>query len=77
MTDQPSPDPDAEKRAVRRFAILNAVRIGSLLAVMAGIAGAQNVIAMPFPLAVALALAGFLGFFFGPYYLAKYFKGKQ
>lgn len=65
---------DRDTIAKRRFFTLNAARIGSLSAVIAGIAGAQNALPIPYPLAVALALGGFLGFFFGPYYLAKHFK---
>lgn len=74
-TPPPSkPDPEAEKRAGQRFIVLNLVRIGSLVTVMAGIAGAQNALPIPYLLSVALALGGFVGFFFGPYTLAKHFK---
>lgn len=72
-----APDPDSETRAGKRFLILNLVRIASLMAVLAGIAGAQNALPLPYPLAVVVAVGGFLGFFFGPYYLAKYFKAED
>ncbi|MEL7198906.1 MAG: hypothetical protein AAGL10_11390 [Pseudomonadota bacterium] len=80
MTDPAGPtqtDPEAERRAKAQFAMLNGVRIASLGAVIAGIAGAQNALPIPYALAVALALVGFIAFFFGPYYLARYFKSRK
>ncbi|MEM6267052.1 MAG: hypothetical protein AAF707_05960 [Pseudomonadota bacterium] len=64
----------AEARAQRRYIALNAARWGSLLAVIAGIAGARGVIALPYPLTVALAIGGVIGFFFAPPLLARRFK---
>ncbi len=67
-------DLEIQKRAKNRFIILNVVRIGSLLTVMAGIAGTQNALPIPYAISVILAFAGFIGFFFGPPHFAKRFK---
>ncbi|MEL7188558.1 MAG: hypothetical protein AAGK17_03315 [Pseudomonadota bacterium] len=77
MTDAPLPDPKAEEHAGKRFILINAMRLASLAVLMIGIAGAQNAVDMPYAMSVLLALGGFLGFFFGPYYLAKHYKSQD
>jgi len=63
-----------EARARQRYGIMNAVRIGGLALVLLGIAIAQGVVALPYPLGVVLAVAGLLGFFFAPPLLARRWK---
>ena len=65
MTDE------AETLARRRFMMLNLVRLVSLVAVLTGVAASQGALDLPQPLALVLAIAGLLGFFFGPNLLAK------
>lgn len=71
MTDE------AEATARRRFMLLNLVRLASLAAVLLGIAGSQGAVALPQPLSIALAVAGLLGFFFGPNLLAKSWRSGE
>lgn len=71
-------DPDAaETVAAKRYYILGAVRIGSIAAVILGIAIARALIEAPYALGVVLAVAGMLAFFFGPPLLAKSWKAKD
>lgn len=73
MTNTPPADQD-EAVAARRFMTMNAVRIGSLVAVILGIAIARAAIELPYWLGVGLAVGGMLAFFFGPPTLAKRWK---
>ncbi|MEE4539005.1 MAG: hypothetical protein V2J51_11010 [Erythrobacter sp.] len=66
-------DPESE-RAGRRFYLLQAVRVGSLAAVMLGIAMARGVAPGPWLLGAALSLGGIIAFFFAPPLLARRFK---
>lgn len=63
-----------EARARQRFIILNAVRIGGLVMLLAGIAMARGVIPGPYALGAGLAVAGLLDFYFGPRLLARSWK---
>lgn len=63
-----------ETRARQRFIILNAVRIGGLGMLLAGIAIARGVIPGPYALGAALAVAGLLDFYFGPRLIARSWK---
>lgn len=63
-----------EALAERRFAIMGAVRIGSLIAVLVGLAGSQEALPLPYPIAVVLAVGGMVSFFFAPPILAKRWK---
>lgn len=76
MSRPPAPDA-AEARAQRRYLAINAVRIGALAAVIAGLAGARGVIGLPTWLGAALAIGGMLGFFFAPPLMARRFKAKD
>ncbi len=60
--------------AARRFTIMNLVRIVSVFGVAGGIAIAREVVAAPYWIGVALAVAGVAAFFFGPAILAKRWK---
>ena len=71
MTHQIGP---AETRARQRYIALNAVRIGSLGAVILGIAAARGVVDLPYALGVALALGGLIAFYFPPRWLARRWK---
>lgn len=68
---------DGEALARTRYAIMNAVRFGSLGAVILGIAIARAVIELPYALGVALAIGGLAGFFFGPRLLARRWKSDR
>lgn len=63
-----------EETAATRFGIMNAVRIGSVIVLGAGLAIVREVLAAPYALGVALAIAGVGGFFFAPSLLAKRWK---
>ncbi|MGB3711321.1 MAG: hypothetical protein WA985_06505 [Erythrobacter sp.] len=66
---------DAEReRAQRRFFWLQAMRLGALAAVLAGIAITQDVLGAPYWLGLVLALGGVFAFFFAPPLLARRFK---
>ena len=69
-------DPKAAEEAIAetRYMIMGLVRIGSLAAVMLGIAIARMVIDATYELGVALAVVGLVMFFFGPILLAKRWK---
>ncbi len=64
----------AETLAAKRYFLLNAVRIGSLGAVILGIAAARNIVDLPYWLGVILAFAGLVTFYFGPRFLARRWK---
>ena len=72
-----SGDLTQEELAERRFAIMGAARIGSLIAVMIGIAGSQNVLPLPYPVSVVLAVGAMISFFFLPPVLAKRWKAQD
>ncbi|MBD2842586.1 hypothetical protein [Erythrobacter rubeus] len=63
-----------EALARKRYLLLNAVRIGSLGAILLGIAIARNVIDLPFALGVVLSVGGLIAFFFAPRTLARRWK---
>ncbi len=75
-TQSPKTSPE-EKQAMRRFALMSAVRIASLGILLLGIAIAQNAVEAPYSLGVVLAVGGMLGFFFGPYFMAKNWKSQE
>lgn len=76
MNDTPPADSD-EAIAAQRFMVMGAVRIGSLIAVILGIAIARAVIDLPYWFGVALAIGGMVAFFFGPPILAKRWKARD
>ncbi|MEL6529599.1 MAG: hypothetical protein AAFQ27_06525 [Pseudomonadota bacterium] len=65
---------EAEARAVKRYYVLGAIRIGSIACVIAGISIARTLVEAPYWLGVALAVGGMIGFFFAPPLLAKRWK---
>ena len=67
----PSENRPEDALAVKRFYILNGVRLAGIASLLVGLMITQNVISAPYPLGVVLALGGAAGFFFGPYFLAK------
>ena len=72
-----TPASDEAARAARRYMVMNAVRVLSILGVIAGIAIARDVIALPYPLGAALALISMVAFFFAPPVLAKRWKASD
>jgi uncharacterized membrane protein YhaH (DUF805 family) len=66
----------AEMQARRRYLLTNLVRLGSLAAVLAGLAMARQVIPGPAMLGGAIALGGMLGFFFVPALLVRRWKSQ-
>lgn len=66
----------AEMQARRRYLLTNLVRLGSLAAVLAGLAMARQVIPGPELLGGAIALGGMLGFFFIPTLLVRRWKSQ-
>lgn len=73
---RPSETSPAEKLAMRRFALMSVARIGSLGILLLGIAIAQRAVEAPYWLGFVLAVGGMLGFFFGPYFMAKFWKSQ-
>lgn len=70
--------PDEEReRAQRRFVWLQIVRIGSIAAVLTGLAIARGVLEANWWLGAGLAVAGVIGFFFAPPLLARHFKARD
>lgn len=76
MSQKPTPTPE-ETLAAKRYGVINLVRIGSIAAVVLGIAIAQKALDLPYVLGVGLALAGLIAFFFGPALLAKRWKASD
>lgn len=73
MSDVTPPTHD-EVVAAKRYTVMNLVRLGSILALVLGIAIAQGVVDLPYALGVVLAVAGVIAFFFGPPMLVKRWK---
>lgn len=74
----PKPAPTREEaQAAKRYTVMNLVRLGAIVAVMAGIATAQGLVALPYALGVGIALAGLLAFFFAPALMAKRWKASD
>lgn len=69
-----TPMDEMERLAARRYFAMNALRIGSLGAVIVGIASTRSVIDLPHALGVVLAVVGMIAFFFGPRMLARRWK---
>lgn len=69
MTETPE-----EATARKRYMVMNLVRIGSIGAIIFGLATAQGAIDAPYPLGVISAVAGVAAFFFGPPMLARRWK---
>lgn len=74
--DRPPIDPE-EQRARTRYTLLNLTRIGGIAVTIAGLAGAREVIPLPYFLSVVLALVGIAAFFFGPPMLVKRWKAQD
>ncbi|MEM1195838.1 MAG: hypothetical protein AAGH57_07015 [Pseudomonadota bacterium] len=78
---QPGPEEDEEKapeqQAKARYAALNLMRLGGIAVTIAGLAGAREVIPLPYALSVVLALAGIVAFFFGPTWLVRRWKERD
>lgn len=68
---------EERERAQARFVWLQVLRIGSIAAVLAGLAMAREVLPGPWLLGVALAVGGLVAFFFGPPLLARKFKARD
>lgn len=73
MTDLKPSTPE-EKLAAKRYAILQLVRVGSILLVLLGIAIARDAVTAPYWLGVLLAVSGLVAFFFAPPLLARGWK---
>jgi len=73
MRNTPAPTPE-EAIAAKRYMVMNLVRLGSIVAVVIGIAIARKVIDLPYAIGVALAIAGLIAFFFMPPMLVKRWK---
>ena len=70
--------PDEEReRAQVRWAWLQVVRIASIAALLIGLAITRSVIEANWWLGAGLAVAGVIGFFFGPPLLARRFKARD
>lgn len=69
-----APAPMDDSLAKKRYMIMNALRVGSIGALMLGLAIARNIVDAPYALGVALAVAGMLAFYFGPRALARRWK---
>ncbi|MCK0129120.1 hypothetical protein [Erythrobacter sp. F6033] len=69
-----TPQDAGDTLAKKRFIVMNMVRIGSLGALLVGLAIARSIIDAPYPIGVALAVGGLLAFYFGPRSLAKKWK---
>ena len=79
MTTPPT-DPDTlreQQQAQYRYGLLHIVRIGAILAVVGGMAVANDVVPAPYWLGVGLAVGGLVAFFFAPPLLAKRWKAQD
>lgn len=76
MNDIVPPTPE-EALAAKRYTVINLVRLGSIVAVALGIAIAQEALALPYALGIAIALAGLVAFFFGPPLLVRRWKASE
>lgn len=74
MSPPPSPREIAEARARTGWLLITAVRLGGVALMMVGFAIARGLIDLPWIVGVALALAGFLDFFFVPRLIARRFR---
>lgn len=63
--------------AKRRFAVINLVRLGGLLMVLAGIAAQQGVLPLPDPIGLILVVLGLIEFFALPNVLARRWRTKD
>lgn len=63
--------------AARRYTLINLLRFAAIGMIALGIAIARGVVEAPYPLGVALAVAGVATFFFGPYNLVKRWKARD
>lgn len=68
---------EERERAQARFVWLQVLRLGSIAAVLVGLAIANAVLPAPWILGVALAVGGLIAFFFGPPLLARRFKARD
>jgi len=68
---------ESEARALRRWGIINAVRLGALGVFIAGLAAVRDVIDLPAWLGVVLTVGGMVGFFFAPTLMARRFKAQD
>ena len=69
-----TPPTDPEAQAKTRYGTMQLVRILSLGAVLLGIAISRDVVPAPFWLGAGLAVAGLIGFFFGPPLMVRRWK---
>lgn len=67
----------AQEQAKARYGALNLIRVGGIAVTIAGLAGAREVIPLPYALSVILALAGIAAFFFGPTWLVRRWKERD
>ena len=73
MSEAPVPTPE-EAQAARRYTVMNLLRLGAIVLVMAGIAITQDALPLPYALGVALAVTGLFAFFFAPPLLVRRWK---
>lgn len=66
-----------EAQAKRRFAVLNAMRLGGLALVMFGLAITRGVIDLPRELGMGIAVIGMLDFFLLPRLLSKRWRTEE
>lgn len=66
-----------EAQAKQRFVLLNLVRLGGLLMVLAAIAGHQGALPLPQPVSLILAGLGLFEFFFLPNILARQWRTRD
>ena len=76
MTEPTNPHDD-EALAAKRFYLMGAARIAGIAVLLLGLAIVQNALTAPYWLGAALSVIGMLGFFFGPYFLAKRWKSDR
>ncbi|MEL6878046.1 MAG: hypothetical protein AAGL68_08130 [Pseudomonadota bacterium] len=70
--------PANERRAAQRVFLMNGVRVGSIVMLMAGLAMTRGVIeGFPAIAGYVLSVAGMLGFFFGPYWMVRHWKRQE
>lgn len=73
MANDPSgtPEDDHEAKAKGRFMMINAMRIGGLLMILAGIAVLQDVLPLPMWTAYLLLVLGMVEMFVFPRFMAR------
>jgi len=68
------PIDEAETRARARYMVLNLMRIGAIAIAIAGFAGANGALPLPYIPSVVIAVCGIFAFFFAPPLMVKRWK---